>query len=94
MVSSGVGSFAKQAACPSSKALLSYRVAKLSPEVRKLVTWHLAECDFCFAEVQLLAHHTPPRKGECRAPAMPVNLRILAKALLHRCRWPQQIKTK
>src|SRR2546422_754759 len=69
MNSSGVGSFTKQAACPSSKTMLSYCSAKLSPKIKKLVTWHLSECDFCAAEVQLLAHHAPPRKGECRPPA-------------------------
>jgi hypothetical protein len=94
MNSSGVGSFTKQAACPSSKTLLSYRSAKLSAEVEKLVTWHLSECDFCVAEVQLLAHHGLPRKGESRPLAMPANLRLLAETLLHHRGQPRQIKNR
>jgi hypothetical protein len=86
MNSSGVGSFTKQAACPSSKTLLSYHSTKLSAEVTKLVVWHLAECDFCWSEVKLLSHHTPPGKGEGRPPAMPMNLRLLAEALLNQAK--------
>jgi hypothetical protein len=84
MVSSGVCSFTKQAACPSSKLLLDYRLSGLAPELRKLVEWHLEECDFCWAEVRLLNHHNgrkEPRE-EGRPPAMPVNLRVLAEDLL------------
>jgi hypothetical protein len=94
MNSSGVGSFTKQAACPSSKTLLSYRSARLSPEVRKLVVAHLAECDFCWSELGLLAHHTPPGKAAGRPPAMPMNLRLLAEALLNHTKPPQQAGPK
>lgn len=84
MVSSGVGSFKKQAACPSSKLLLDYRLTRLAAEVTKLVDWHLEECDFCWAEVKLLVHHSAAKesKEEGRPPAIPVNLRVLAEALL------------
>ena len=82
MVSSGVGSFTKLAACPSSKTLLEYRLAKLAPEMSKLVGWHLSECDFCWAEVKLLVHYAGLEKEEGRPPSIPVNLRVLAEALL------------
>jgi hypothetical protein len=84
MVSSGVGSFTKQAACPSSRVLLDYRLTRLASELTKLVEWHLEECDFCWAEVRLLIHHTIAKESreDSRAPAMPVNLRVLAEALL------------
>jgi hypothetical protein len=88
MDSSGVSTFAKQAACPSSKTLLAYRATALAPQMMQLVKWHLADCDFCWAEMRLLAFYAAPRKGECRSPAMPVNLRILAEALLHASRPP------
>lgn len=91
MNSSG-GGFTKQATCPSSKTLLLYRWTKLSPEINELVTAHLADCDFCWAEVQLLAYQAPPLEGECRPPAMPVSLRIFAEALLRDGRQPRQIK--
>jgi len=90
MVSSGVGSFTKLAACPSSKTLLEYRLAVLAPEMCKLVEWHLTECDFCWAETKLLVYHAAPGKEESRPPSIPVNLRVLAEALLFNCRSPKQ----
>ncbi|MDQ3667975.1 MAG: hypothetical protein M3410_15665 [Acidobacteriota bacterium] len=47
-----------------------------------LVRHHLAGCDFCGAEIPLLAHYKKPLKGECKAPDVPINLRILAESLL------------
>jgi hypothetical protein len=84
MVSSGVGSFTKQAACPSSKLLLDYRLSRLAVELSKLVEWHLEECDFCWSELRLLIHYAAHKQGkeESRPPSMPVNLRVLAEALL------------
>ena len=82
MVSSGVGAFTKQAACPSSKTLLEYRLNWLAPEMSKLVEWHLDQCDFCWAEMNILVHHAAPSKQEGRPPSIPVNLRVLAEALL------------
>ena len=81
MDSTGVDSFTKQVACPSSKTLLSYRLTALSAEVDRLVEWHLNNCDFCSAELQLLAFYCAPGKGDCRTPPIPVNLRVLAEAL-------------
>lgn len=54
----------------------------LSPEIMNLIKHHLAVCDFCRSEVHLLAHYQPPTKGECKAPEIPINLRILAESLL------------
>lgn len=82
MVSSGVGSFTKLAACPSTKTLLEYRLAALAPEMGKLVGWHIDQCDFCWAELKLLVHHGEVEKEESRPPSIPVNLRVLAEALL------------
>jgi hypothetical protein len=90
MVSSGRSSFTKQAACPSSKTLLEYHSSALAPEMVHLVKWHLEGCDFCWAEVKLLAHHSASDKAECRPPAIPVNLRILAESLLRTSRMPRQ----
>ena len=47
-----------------------------------LISYHLLACDFCRAELQLLAYYKPPTKGECKAPEIPINLRILAESLL------------
>ena len=86
MVSSGVGTFTKQAACPSSKLLLDYCLTRLAPELNKLVEWHLEACDFCWAEVQLLKLDSPSEKEFSRTPAIPMNLRVLAEALLRESR--------
>jgi len=83
-VSSAI-SFSKTIACPSSGMLLSYRSATLAPEIVRLVKHHLSRCDFCCAEIPLLAFYRKPRKGECKAPEIPINLRILAESLLMKC---------
>ena len=92
MVPSGGSSFTKQAACPSSKALLDYRLNRLAAEMSTLVKWHLEGCDFCWAEVQVLEHHRTHPKGEVKPPAIPVNLRVLAEALLRSRSLPAQKK--
>ena len=94
MVPSGVGSFTKLAACPSSRSLLEYGLARLAPEMGKLIEWHLGECDFCWAEMKLLVYHAAVSKDEGRTPSMPVNLRVLAEALLLSSRSAQQKRKK
>jgi hypothetical protein len=73
--------FCKTAACPASLTLLSYRSEKLSPEIAALVSRHLTDCEFCSAELGLLAHHKPARRTP-RTPEMPPSLRILAESIL------------
>ena len=48
-----------------------------------VVAEHLESCDFCNAELPLLAHHKAER-GTGKPPEMPINLRILAEAILKR----------
>ena len=84
MKASSVKSFSKNLACPSSNLLLSFRCQALAPEINFLVKHHLASCDFCYCEIPLLAFYAPPRKGECRAPELPINLRVLAESILCR----------
>jgi hypothetical protein len=79
---SSVNSFTKTIACPSSNVLLSFHLQALAPEIRALVKHHLAACDFCCAEMPLLAHYQKPLKGECKPPDIPINLRILAESLM------------
>jgi hypothetical protein len=76
--------FKKTAACPSSSTLLSFRSKKLPGELLALIRFHLTACEFCTAEVALLAFHKPRAKGEDRPPEIPINLRILAESLLCR----------
>jgi hypothetical protein len=75
--------FRKTTACPSSTTLLSLRTGKLSVETRTLVICHLDDCDFCNAELTLLAHHRR-MKTDDKVPEIPMNLRILAESILNR----------
>jgi hypothetical protein len=84
MKASTVKSFSKNLACPSSNLLLSFRCQALAPEINFLVKHHLASCDFCYCEITLLGCYAPPRKGECRTPDLPINLRVLAESILCR----------
>jgi hypothetical protein len=74
-------SFRKTAQCPASATLLLYRLEKLSRRSAVEVRQHLGACEFCNAELPLLAHHTPARR-RTRPPEIPMNLRILAESLL------------
>lgn len=82
MKASGATTFHKALSCPSSNVLLSFRMKTLSPEIMSLLRHHLLTCEFCCAELPLLAHYQPPSKGECKPPEIPINLRILAESLL------------
>jgi hypothetical protein len=73
--------FLKTAACPASATLLSFRAKTLSDEAEMLVTQHLELCDFCNAELPLLAHHQPALNAQ-KTPEIPMNLRILAESIL------------
>jgi hypothetical protein len=73
--------FIKTAACPASATLLSFCCDTLSAEATIPVTDHLEVCDFCNAELPLLAHHLPANTGH-KTPELPINLRILAESIL------------
>ena len=73
--------FLKTAACPASATLLSFRCKTLSIEAEMLVTAHLKVCDFCSAELPLLAHHETALSIQ-KTPEIPMDLRILAESIL------------
>ena len=74
--------FRKTAACPASATLLSFSKESLSAETAVLVKDHLEVCDFCSAELPLLAHHKAGAERGLKAPEIPMDLRILAESLL------------
>ena len=76
--------FKKTAACPASATLLSFRAESLSAEAAIVVKGHLEICDFCNAELPLLAHHTAGAEHGVKTPEMPLELRILAESILSR----------
>ncbi|HKY42104.1 MAG TPA: hypothetical protein VJM50_03365 [Pyrinomonadaceae bacterium] len=73
--------FRKTAACPASATLLSFLCNNLPAEAATSVKEHLEECDFCGAELPLLAHHQPVT-GTNSTPEIPMELRILAESIL------------
>ena len=75
--------YKKQRHCPSSQVLVSYQHHSLANWQTSHVAFHLAKCDFCAAELQLLSKF--PLAAHCdESPAMPAHLRALAEALLTR----------
>jgi hypothetical protein len=76
--------FIKTAACPASATLLSFCSDTLSAEAVALVKDHLEVCDFCSAELPLLAHHRAGTERGIKVPEIPLDLRILAESILSR----------
>jgi hypothetical protein len=74
--------FRKTAECPASATLLSFRCQNLPAETASQVREHLEICDFCGAELRLLAHHEAGAVVAFRVPEIPINLRILAESIL------------
>jgi hypothetical protein len=74
--------FRKTAACPASATLLSFRKESLSAKAATVVKGHLEVCDFCSAELPLLAHHKAGAERGFRTPEIPMDLRILAESIL------------
>ena len=75
--------FRKTAACPASATLVSFRCQNLPEDLVSSVKEHLTDCDFCGAELRLLAHHQPV-VTKSPVPEIPINLRILAESILNR----------
>ena len=74
--------FKKQWHCPSSHDLASFQQG-LVVSLRSHIAEHLTGCDFCNAELKLLAKFSlADNQEEC--PPMPDSLRVLAEALLAR----------
>ncbi len=74
--------FSKQLTCPSADTLLSYSKTSLASELKTHVATHLAGCDFCGAELQLLTRHAPTSVERYQPVKMPAPLRYLAESLL------------
>jgi len=81
MPSSIANQFYKGAACPASQALLAYHQARLLAAQMERIESHLASCDFCNAELQLLARFDNSLE-EYSFSEMPAQLRRLAESLL------------
>lgn len=77
-----VMSFRKQATCPASDTLLSYRDGKLKKNSEVTIEAHLASCDFCCAELQLLTECPVAYEVFTPPTSCPTSLRRLAEEIL------------
>ena len=67
--------------CLSGTGFVS--LPELTAETETVIREHLRSCDFCCAELRLLAHHQPVIV-RYPVPEIPMNLRILAESILNR----------
>jgi len=81
MLSSFTTLFCKRAACPASQVLLEFHRSLSTPEDGDHIGRHLDSCDFCCAELQLLAWYHDEEEQDSFVP-MPLHLRRLAEDLL------------
>ena len=79
--------FNKKVGCPSSQDLLDYDQARLASAHSLRIEAHLADCDFCNAELQLLNRYQNTQ-DEYSFVEMPLQLRGLAERLLHSAATP------
>ena len=82
MPSSFASLFCKTLRCPTSQALLDYHRSVKSCGDRAGVERHLASCDFCSAELQLLTRYQSEAE-EYSFAEMPAQIRRLAEDLLN-----------
>ena len=73
--------FGKKISCPTSQKMLAFQDGKTSEKESQTLRRHLAECDFCAAEVEIYAHF-PQAEENIEPPMIPPPLYELAEALL------------
>lgn len=83
-----ITTFCKRISCPPSETLLAYRSDRIPEAARKRVFLHLAECEFCGAELQLLKR-CPPDIEERQACEIPPHLRMLYEEVINGGRGPE-----
>ena len=79
--------FCKTPECPTSQALLAYHRSLMTTKNMTYIETHLASCDFCSAELQLLTRYRSEAEKHSFAE-MPAQLRRLAEDLLKRSTVP------
>ena len=83
MPSSSTAGFQKSVSCPAAEALARYARGGFTGARRAAIARHLAACDFCGAEAQLLSRFAPPASVlPVAASPVPGHLRRLAEELL------------
>jgi hypothetical protein len=85
-------SFGKRSYCPTSQEILAHVEGSLSSLTRHRVEEHALHCDFCGAELQLLAKCTPAEEDYTPVPTpalikvLGINLRASQVSLVQRPR--------
>lgn len=74
-------SFRKEITCPSSWELVDLLNTEVSGEYGLRMAVHLAECEFCAAELEFYRAY-PPHDSDATAPPIPAPLLELAEALI------------
>ena len=82
MGSVSTATFRKRQTCPSAEMLLLYHDMVLARTFAREVAAHLAECDFCDAELYLLSKFPPLGLPNYVPVGIPESLYHLAKELL------------
>jgi anti-sigma factor RsiW len=76
-----IGAFGKSETCPPTSKLWLYVSAELPAREREEIAAHLAVCDFCGAEAELLRKN-PPRVMPLPNAEIPSHLKNLAAEIL------------
>ncbi len=77
--------FAKKETCPSSQTLADFATGALSPLARRATETHPRSCDFCAAELRLLARgvaHEERAVESTEVLPLPLALRLFAESRL------------
>jgi hypothetical protein len=75
--------FAKKETCPSSHTLASFATDALTPLAHRATHAHLRACDFCGAEMSLLARSDAREAATTDVvPPVPLALRLFAESHL------------
>ncbi|MET0626802.1 MAG: hypothetical protein ABW250_27965 [Pyrinomonadaceae bacterium] len=83
MPSTSTARFRKLRTCPQTETLLTYCLSAHAATRGGRVAEHVASCDFCGAEVQMLSRYAPQGGAlPLAAHPMPANLRRLAEDVL------------
>lgn len=77
-----MGSFGKNEDCPPSQELLLFLNGELSADDRGSVRAHIAECEFCAAEIDFYMFYPPEPQADIPAEPVPTALYELASAIL------------
>ncbi len=83
-------SFGKRSYCPTSHEILAHVEGSLSPLTRQRIEEHALHCDFCGAELQLLAKCKPIEEDYTPVPTpalikvLGINLRAPQVSLVQR----------